>query len=113
MSKSVVLVVNRDEERVTIGELLRDEGFTVYEAQTGKEAICMLEDYICDLVWSDIQLADMHAWTMLTKIKEIKPVAKTPMIVLADDSIASPLENVTLVIRPVAIASLRQLIREL
>lgn len=108
--KIVVLAVRQDDERSAIGALLRDMGMELHHAYSGKEAIMLLEDNKCDFLLVDIQLSDMHAWTMLGTLKEIINLASLPTMVLMDEQFVAPLYNVTPVVRPFAMARLRFMI---
>jgi CheY-like chemotaxis protein len=110
--KAIVLAVRHDEEREAIAKLLEGQGMTVYHAQTGRDVICFIEDYHCELLLTDIQLPDMHAWNMLNKINEIKPTPNVSLLVLSDDVAAAPLRNVKLMVRPVALATIKQIVTE-
>ena len=110
--KSVVLAVRHEDEREAIEQLLHEEEVQVHHAANAKEVIHAIEDFQCDLLITDIQLPDMHAWIMLRKIAEIKPEPNVFLIVLSDERVASPLTQVRLVVRPVSLATLKQVIRE-
>lgn len=111
--KIVVLAVRQEDERTAINALLEDLGMEVHHAHSGKEAIMLLEDNHCDFLVVDIQLADMHAWTMLGTLKEIINLAHLPTLVLMDEQSVAPLFSVTPVVRPFAIARLRFIIWEI
>jgi CheY-like chemotaxis protein len=112
LEKSVVLAVRHQDEREAIEHLLHEEGVQVHHAANAKEVVHAIEDFQTDLLITDIQLPDMHAWMMLRKISEIKPEPNVFLIVLSDELVASPLTNVRLVVRPVSLATLKQTIRE-
>ncbi len=111
--KIVVLAVRQDDERSAIGALMRDMGMEVHHAHSGKEAIMLLEDNHCDVLVMDIQLSDMHAWTMLGTLKEIINLARLPTLVLMDEQSVAPVYSVMPVVRPFAMARLRFMIWEL
>jgi hypothetical protein len=111
--KVAVLAVRQEEERKALTALLRDMGMAVHVAYSGKEAILLLEDHLCDLLVLDVQLGDMHAWTMLGTLKEIINLAHLPTLVLMDEQSVSPLYSVTPVVRPFAMARLRFMIWEI
>ncbi len=115
MSKKAILAVHHDDERNAISGLLVDQRFEVHAARTGYDVMCLVEDFEISLIVTDIQLEDMQVWKMLSKLKENKTIASLPMIVLSDESVVAPLSNfpITLVVRPVALTSLRQIIRQL
>lgn len=108
--KTAVLVVRQDDERQAIESLLKDMQMDVHHAKTGREAILLLEDMQCDFLVADIQLSDMHTWKMLGTLKESYDVSSLPIIVFMNEPTVVPLENITSVVRPVAMARLRHII---
>lgn len=115
MKRSVVLAINQDQERDVIHALLREEGFDVYLARTGHEALCLVEDHPQCFLITDAQLTDMTAWVLLGKLREIIPLTALQMVVLAyEPQVAHPAGSfVTVVVRPVAITVLRQVIQRM
>jgi DNA-binding response OmpR family regulator len=111
-AKGVVLAVRHDDEREAIAELLTQQGLEVHHAHTAKDVVHAIEDFHVQLLVTDVQLPDMHAWMLLRKIDEIKPEPQVSLIVLSDEAVAAPLRNVKLVIRPVALATLKQIVRD-
>lgn len=111
--KQVVLVVRHDDERQAVADLLQEMDMTVHHAQSGRDAIFMLEDHICDFLVMDVRLSDMHAWKMLHTLKESVDLSALPTVVIMDEQSVVPLPNVTPVVRPVAMAKLRNIIYSL
>ena len=113
--KTVVLAVRDEKERQAVTELLRDMKMEVHHAQSGWDAIHILEDNTCDFLVMDIKLSDMHAWKMLGTLKESVNLDKLPTIVIMDmdEQAKVPLGNVTTVVRPVALSRLRKLIDDM
>jgi CheY-like chemotaxis protein len=110
--KIVVLAVRHPDERQAVTELLQDLHMEVHHAESGLDAIHLLEDHKCDFLVMDIQLSDMHAWKMLGTLKESVKLDTLPTIVIMDmeEQAKVPLGNVTTVVRPVAISRLRHII---
>lgn len=79
MNKSILIV----EDEIRIRFLLRDyflkEGFTVYEAENGQEALDLFKDKKIDLIVLDIMMPIMDGLTVLKKIREVSTV---PIILL-------------------------------
>lgn len=111
--KHAVLVVRQDDERQAIENLLKDMGMEVHHATTGRKTVLLLEDMQCDFLVADIQLSDMHTWKMLGTLKESYDVASLPIVVIMNEPTVVPLENITSVVRPVAMARLRHIIWDL
>ena len=93
--------------------LLEELHMQVHQAQSGRDAIYILEDQACDFLVMDIQLDDMHAWKMLNILKESVDLASLPTIVIMDEPTVVPLSNVTPVVRPVSMAKLKNIITRL
>jgi response regulator RpfG family c-di-GMP phosphodiesterase len=111
--KEVVLAVVDSEEREAVSTLLEDLHMIVHHADSGQDAIFLLEDYDCDFLVMDVQLSDMHAWKMISRLKEIVDVTTLPTIVIMDEKTSFPLSNVTSVVRPVSMAKLKHIIYNL
>jgi len=108
--KEITLVARLEDERDAVTALLQDLGVRVRQARSGQEAILLLEDHKSDMVIMDAQLSDMHAWKMLGILKESVEVTSLPIIIIADEQAVMPLPNVTVVVRPVSVATLRNTI---
>lgn len=65
-----VLIVD-DEKNVlmTLSMSLRRYAYTVYEAQSGEEALQVLEHWPCDFVISDIRMTPMDGYTLASQIR--------------------------------------------
>jgi len=77
----VNLLIVEDDERIR--EIIRTyaekEKFTLYEAETGKEAFDHLEERDFQMVLLDVMLPDTDGWSILRKIRE---QMKVPVIML-------------------------------
>lgn len=111
--KKALLVVRQADERDAISGLLIDMDMDVDHALTGQEAIMMLEDKPFDCLIMDIQLPDMHAWSVLGTLKELIDLSRLPTIVIMDDAAVTALPSVTPVVRPVAMKRLQFIIQGL
>jgi DNA-binding NtrC family response regulator len=113
--KTVVLAVRDEQERQAVTKLLQEMKMEVHHAESGWDAIHLLEDHTCDFLVMDIILSDMHAWKMLGTLKESVNLDKLPTIVIMDmdEHAKVPLGNVTTVVRPVALNRLRKLIDDM
>jgi len=78
--EKILLVEDDSVTRVSLGEVLRDSGYTVAEAKDGAEAIEMLEANRYDLVVSDFVLPKLHG---LPLVHRLQSTPKTPVIVLS------------------------------
>ncbi len=108
--KEAVLAVRHNDEREAVTHLLEELNMLVHQANSGRDAIYILEDHACDFLVMDIQLGDMHAWKMLSTLKESVDLNTLPTIVIMDETTVVPLTNVTPVVRPVSMAKLKNVI---
>jgi two-component system response regulator PilR (NtrC family) len=69
------IVVADDEAlaRQSVAELLREEGYHVYEAADGQAALQMLEEIDVDLVLSDLRMPGVDGLAVLKKVREVYP----------------------------------------
>lgn len=111
--RNVVLAVREQEERIAVTALLEELDMMVQHAKTGQDAVYMVEDHDCDFLVMDIQLVDMHAWKVLSTLKESTDLNELPTLVIMDDATVVPLSNVTPVVRPVSVAKLKNVILSL
>lgn len=108
--KIAVLAVRFEDERDAINTLLESMQMQVIHAHSAQDAIRLIEDHDCDFLISDIQLNDMHALAMLGQLKEVIKLSQLPIVILTDEPAVVPLDNVTPIVRPFAIARLRRVI---
>lgn len=113
--KEAVLLLNQPEEQQAIEELCTEMRMVVWSAQTGQEALQLLEDGHTDLLIMDLNPPDMHGWAMLGKVKEIDGLRNLPIIVIAEhgtpnqQSMALVVAKVDVyLVRPISKARLRQ-----
>lgn len=107
--KLVIMALSNDDERQAFADLLTDMHLQVRYTASAFEALELLEDYTAQLFIMDIQLPDMHGWTLLNKIKEIEQIRNLPVLVISDQSdIGNTVAKVDYLVRPVSIARLRQ-----
>lgn len=112
-NREVVLAVRYADERQAFADLLADMQMIVHHAETGQDAIYLLEDHEIGFLVMDVQLADMHAWKMLATLRESVDLSLLNTIIVMDEANVVPLPNVTVIVRPVSMAKLRQIIGNL
>ncbi len=70
-AKQVILIVDDEEGlREGLGKLLEDEGYVVLSAETGEQALEILQQSHIDLVLTDIRMPGMDGIELLKKIRE-------------------------------------------
>ncbi|NWG15597.1 MAG: response regulator [Chloroflexi bacterium] len=114
--KCVVLVIRTAADRTAINDLCREMGMSVRMAETGAAGLQLLEDAPPHLLIMDIELADMHGWEMLGKVKEIASLRELPIIVMAEPTSSPNQQSFALsvakvdvyLVKPVSMAKLRQ-----
>lgn len=124
MAKSKILVVDDDEAlSFVVKTYLENDGYSVYPAYTGAEALGVQQSESCDVILLDLGLPDVDGFSMIPRIKA---VTQAPIIVVsgkedttdkvvglelgADDYITKPFEMRELSAR--IKASLRRMSRD-
>lgn len=69
---SKIMIVDDDPHmRELVRVFLRQEGFEVYEAADGKEALNLLEKVTTDLVILDVMMPRMDGWQLCSELREV------------------------------------------
>src|SRR4051812_39325696 len=77
-----VLVVEDDEAiRALVSEVLRDDGYRVYEAGNGVEALDVLQDVVPDLIVLDLMMPVMDGWTFVEECRRKHWCGEVPIVV--------------------------------
>lgn len=112
--KHAVIVVRDAEERSALTELLQTLGMEVFHATTRKETIIQLEDHPCDFLLMDMKLHDdSNALALLGKIRESVNLDMISVILISDGGVVIPVDNITVVVRPIALMRLKSIINNL
>ncbi len=77
---SILIVDDEPNYLIIIAELLKDEGFDVFTASSGKEALDICKEVDLDLILTDMQMEGMDGMELLTNVKEL--YAGLPVIVI-------------------------------
>jgi CheY-like chemotaxis protein len=80
---SSLLVVDDDESRETLAELLRDEGYAVSTARDGAQALELLAAETPDLVLLDVVMPKTTGIELLGKLRERFSPAQLPVIMMS------------------------------
>lgn len=84
--KQNVLVV--DDEKITrniLRQALEESGFSVLEAESGKDALKIVRDYLPALTILDLNLLDISGLDVCAAIKNDKLISHVPIIVLTGE----------------------------
>ncbi|CAH0118224.1 Heme response regulator HssR [Paenibacillus sp. CECT 9249] len=108
-----ILIVDDDPHiRELVGLFLRNEGFDVYEASDGLEALELLESVKADMIILDVMMPNMDGWKLCAELRKSYDL---PVLMLTakgqtadkvkgfelgtDDYLVKPFEPVELVVR--------------
>ena len=78
-----LLVVDDDDTRETLAELLRDEGYAVSTARDGAQALELLEAERPDLVLLDIVMPRTTGIELLSRLRQRYSPAELPVIMMS------------------------------
>ncbi|OIO72615.1 MAG: hypothetical protein AUJ85_09925 [Elusimicrobia bacterium CG1_02_37_114] len=85
--KSQILVVDDEPDVVLIlSEFLRKEGFKVYTAHNGQQAIDKIKEFPIDLVLLDLAMPQMDGIQVLKELKKINPRIEVMIITAYRDA---------------------------
>lgn len=73
MTGAILVAEDQDTARESLCELLRDEGYQVYEALDGDTAIKLIEEVDLDLILTDLRMPGMNGIDVLKRVREISP----------------------------------------
>lgn len=78
---AINILIAEDEERLRklIGKYLKNEGYNIFEASNGKEAIQIFEEEAIDLVILDVMMPLVDGWHTC---KTIRKISNVPIIML-------------------------------
>jgi len=113
---SVLIVDDEPIVRESIRDWLKDAGYQVATAESGEEALEMIEKQDFSVLVVDIRLPGKTGITVLKEVKALKPQIKSivitayPSVEIADE--AKKLGAVDYLVKPIAPDELERLIRE-
>ncbi len=115
-SKQILIVDDEAIVRESIRDWLKDAGYQVATAETGEEALEMIENQDFSFIVLDMRLPGQTGITVLKQVKALKPEIKSIIITaypsneLANE--AKRLGAVDYLVKPIAPDDLEKLIRE-
>lgn len=126
-SRSILVVDDNAQIRQYIRQLFSN-GFSVYEAQSGEEALALARQYLPDVIISDVVMQEMTGIELCQKIKGDSALGHIPVILVtgnastearlrgveggADDYISKPFERDLLVARVAALLKSRSTLQK-
>jgi diguanylate cyclase (GGDEF)-like protein len=78
----ILIVDDTHENMEIIGKMLEQEGYDLYLADNGVSAIDLVEKIDFDLILMDIMMPDMDGFETTVAIRQLKPDADVPVILL-------------------------------
>lgn len=78
----ILIIEDREENRILLRKLLQIVGFEVLEAVNGLEGVSVFEKEQPDLVWMDMRMPIMDGYEATRKIKTTELGKKTPILAL-------------------------------
>lgn len=84
--KTILVVEDSQTSRKVITMLLERNGYSIFEAKNGAEALSRLTEVVPDLVLLDLMLPDMSGYEVLARIRQSKKSAEIPVIMLTGKS---------------------------
>jgi CheY-like chemotaxis protein len=83
MNRPVLVVDDERDLRETLCEVLESDGYTVLQAQNGKEALALaLQTEPC-LILLDLMMPVMSGWQMMEALVEDGRLSSTPVVVVS------------------------------
>ena len=76
MKDSVLIIDDEYDLRNLLIKLLKLEGYTTFDAETGQAGLSLLRREDIAVVISDVKLPDVHGIDLIAKIKEINPLCE-------------------------------------
>jgi CheY-like chemotaxis protein len=120
LARPRVLVVDDSEDiRMTIRDVLEDQGFTVACAANGREALDMLlrDDTRPALILLDLTMPEMDGWTFRQEQQKVPRLAQIPVVLFSGHHdaarAAQSLNAVALLTKPLRLEGLVTLVEQL
>jgi CheY-like chemotaxis protein len=79
--KRLLVVEDNKAEQMSIHELLGHDDIEIVDANTGSEALSILQERACDCVVLDLRLPDMSGFEVLERMRADRSLADVPVVV--------------------------------
>ncbi|HET6149387.1 MAG TPA: response regulator [Polyangia bacterium] len=86
MAKTILIVDDSASVRQVLSILLKGAGFTVIEAEDGKQALTKMAGLRIHLIVSDVNMPNMDGITFVKAVKQLPDFKFTPIIMLTTES---------------------------
>ncbi|MDA3886249.1 MAG: transporter substrate-binding domain-containing protein [Candidatus Delongbacteria bacterium] len=87
--KKILIADDVESNRVLIKELCEEQGFEIYEAQNGKEAVDLAKLYVPDVILMDIRMPEMDGYEATDIIKRDQSLVNIPIVAVTASVMAS------------------------
>ncbi|MFH1759705.1 MAG: response regulator [bacterium] len=81
-NKTILLVDDEPDIRLTVGRRLKAKGYNVIEAENGKDALEKINERIPDLVILDIMMPELNGFQVCRKLMEKEETKKIAVLML-------------------------------
>ena len=81
-TKKILFLEDEAELLAALGNLLRDQGYEVEEANSGESALKKLEKGVPDLIIADIKLPGIDGFDFFTEVRKNEKMAHVPFVFL-------------------------------
>ncbi|MCE5270104.1 response regulator [bacterium] len=81
--KSILVVDDQRLPRTILSTNLKESGYTVWEADSGKKALELLRGQAIDLVLLDLFMPDMDGFEVLEQIKSDSLIRNIPVVIVS------------------------------
>lgn len=78
--KKILIVDDQFGIRILLTEILQKDGYTLFQASNGIQALSIVEEHEPDLVLLDMKIPGMDGLEILRRIKEIRPSTEVMMM---------------------------------
>ncbi|MFB2839718.1 ATP-binding protein [Floridanema evergladense] len=91
--KKILIVDDKEVNRMVIVEFLKPLGFLIAEAENGREGLTKLAEFAADLIITDIAMPEMNGYEFVREIRQLYPqklpvIASSASVSQSDQSLA-------------------------
>ena len=79
-NKSILIVDDSEDMRTLLGQVLEDEGYTLYFAEDGNIAVAQAEAHHPSLILMDMSLPGISGWEAVEQLRKKPEFQHTPII---------------------------------